>query len=52
MNNVNLGRLGGQLGIGLDALSGTDAFIMKGDGKGWLFVPAGLVDGPGDPPAL
>ena len=33
-------------GIGLDALSGTDAFIMKGDGKGWLFVPAGLVDGP------
>ena len=33
-------------GIGLDALSGTDAFIMKGDGKGWLFVPSGLVDGP------
>jgi formate dehydrogenase major subunit len=32
--------------IGLDALAGTDAFIMKGDGKGWLFVPAGLVDGP------
>jgi formate dehydrogenase major subunit len=32
--------------IGLDALSGTDAFIMKGDGKGWLFVPSGLVDGP------
>src|SRR5690606_29096010 len=32
--------------IGLDALSGTDAFIMKGDGKGWLFVPQGLVDGP------
>jgi formate dehydrogenase major subunit len=32
--------------IGLDALSGTDPFIMKGDGKGWLFVPAGLVDGP------
>ena len=31
---------------GLDALSGTDPFIMKGDGKGWLFVPAGLVDGP------
>jgi formate dehydrogenase major subunit len=28
------------------ALSGTDPFIMKGDGKGWLFVPAGLVDGP------
>ena len=33
-------------GIGLDALSGTDAFIMKVDGKGWLFVPSGLVDGP------
>jgi formate dehydrogenase major subunit len=32
--------------VGLDALSGTDAFIMKGDGKGWLFVPSGLVDGP------
>jgi len=32
--------------IGLDALSGTDAFIMKGDGKGWLYVPSGLVDGP------
>jgi formate dehydrogenase major subunit len=33
-------------GIGLDGLSGTDAFIMKTDGKGWLFVPTGLVDGP------
>ncbi|MBO0742948.1 MAG: molybdopterin-dependent oxidoreductase, partial [Hyphomicrobiaceae bacterium] len=33
-------------GIGLDALSGTDAFIMKPDGRGWLFVPTGLVDGP------
>jgi formate dehydrogenase major subunit len=33
-------------GIGLDALSGTDPFIMKGDGKGWLFVPSGLLDGP------
>ena len=32
--------------IGLDALSGTDPFIMKTDGKGWLFVPTGLVDGP------
>jgi formate dehydrogenase major subunit len=32
--------------IGLDALSGTDPFIMKPDGKGWLFVPTGLVDGP------
>lgn len=33
-------------GIGLDAHSGTDPFIMKPDGKGWLFVPTGLVDGP------
>ena len=33
-------------GIGLDALSGTDAFIMKPDGVGWLYVPTGLVDGP------
>jgi formate dehydrogenase major subunit len=33
-------------GIGLDAHSGTDAFIMKGDGVGWLYVPTGLVDGP------
>jgi formate dehydrogenase major subunit len=28
------------------ALSGTDAFIMQADGKGWLFAPAGLADGP------
>jgi formate dehydrogenase major subunit len=33
-------------GIGLDALSGTDPFIMKADGKGWLFAPSGLLDGP------
>jgi formate dehydrogenase major subunit len=32
--------------IGLDALSGSDAFIMKSDGRGWLYVPTGLVDGP------
>ena len=31
---------------GTDALSGTDPFIMQADGKGWLFAPAGLVDGP------
>jgi formate dehydrogenase major subunit len=29
-----------------DALSGSDAFIMQGDGKAWLFVPDGLKDGP------
>ncbi len=33
-------------GIGLDAHSGTDPFIMKADGVGWLYVPSGLVDGP------
>ena len=27
-------------------LSGTDAFIMQADGKGWLFTPAGMLDGP------
>jgi formate dehydrogenase major subunit len=29
-----------------EALSGTDAFVMQADGKAWLFVPTGLVDGP------
>jgi len=33
-------------GAGMDALSGTAPFIMRPDGLGWLFVPAGLVDGP------
>ncbi|WP_079166581.1 formate dehydrogenase [Streptomyces oceani] len=28
------------------ALRGDDPFIMQADGKGWLFTPAGLVDGP------
>jgi formate dehydrogenase major subunit len=28
------------------ALSGMDPFIMQADGKAWLFVPAGLTDGP------
>ena len=32
--------------VGLDGLSGTDAFIMRSDGRGWLYVPTGLVDGP------
>jgi formate dehydrogenase major subunit len=27
-------------------IGGTDAFIMQADGKGWLFAPAGLLDGP------
>ena len=33
-------------GIGLDAQSGIDPFLNKADGKGWLFAPVGLVDGP------
>jgi formate dehydrogenase major subunit len=32
--------------IGLDALSGSEPFIMKPDGVGWLYVPSGLLDGP------
>ncbi len=28
------------------ALAGTDAFIMQTDGKAWLYVPTGLLDGP------
>ena len=31
---------------GPDALAGDDAFIMQSDGKGWLFAPKGMVDGP------
>jgi formate dehydrogenase major subunit len=31
---------------GIDALAGTDPFIMQSDGKGWLFAPRGLLDGP------
>jgi formate dehydrogenase major subunit len=31
---------------GAEALNGDDPFIMQADGKGWLFVPSGLVDGP------
>ena len=32
--------------LGIDAHSGRDPFLMKPDGKGWLFVPKGLKDGP------
>jgi formate dehydrogenase major subunit len=28
------------------ALSGREPFIMQADGRGWLYVPSGLVDGP------
>jgi formate dehydrogenase major subunit len=32
--------------VGVQALSGTDPFLMQADGKGWLWAPSGLVDGP------
>ncbi len=31
---------------GMDAHDGRSPFVMKSDGKGWLFAPTGLVDGP------
>jgi formate dehydrogenase major subunit len=31
---------------GIAAIAGTHPFIMQGDGRGWLFVPSGLEDGP------
>lgn len=31
---------------GPEALDGDDPFIMQADGKGWLFAPKGMVDGP------
>jgi len=32
--------------VGPDAIAGDDPFILQADGKGWLYTPAGLVDGP------
>ena len=32
--------------VGPAALRGDDPFVMQADGKGWLFVPTGLQDGP------
>jgi formate dehydrogenase major subunit len=29
-----------------DAIAGNEPFIMQSDGKAWLYVPAGLTDGP------
>jgi formate dehydrogenase major subunit len=29
-----------------NALRGDEPFVMQADGKGWLYVPAGLTDGP------
>jgi len=31
---------------GAEALNGDDPFVMMADGKGWLFAPSGLADGP------
>jgi formate dehydrogenase major subunit len=31
---------------GLDTISGIDPFIRQADGKGWIFAPSGLIDGP------
>jgi formate dehydrogenase major subunit len=31
---------------GPDAIGGSDPFVMQTDGKGWLFAPLGLADGP------
>lgn len=31
---------------GPEALSGVDPFIMQADGKGWLYAPQGILDGP------
>ncbi len=28
------------------AIAGTDPFIMQADGRGWLYAPAGVADGP------
>ncbi|MBB5140346.1 formate dehydrogenase major subunit [Thermocatellispora tengchongensis] len=29
-----------------DAIAGDSPFVMQADGKGWLYAPSGLVDGP------
>jgi formate dehydrogenase major subunit len=31
---------------GVAGLAGDDPFVMQGDGKGWLYAPSGLQDGP------
>jgi len=31
---------------GMDAIAGTDAFVLHPDGLGWLYASSGLVDGP------
>ncbi len=36
----------GQDARGKETISGVDPFIMQSDGKGWIYVPSGLQDGP------
>ena len=31
---------------GMDAMGGAEPFMMMADGRGWLFSPSGLLDGP------
>jgi formate dehydrogenase major subunit len=31
---------------GMDAISGSEPFMMMADGRAWLFAPSGLLDGP------
>ena len=31
---------------GTEGIAGNDPFIMQADGKGWLYAPSGLLDGP------
>ena len=31
---------------GIDTIAGSTPFIMQGDGRGWLFAPTGIKDGP------
>jgi formate dehydrogenase major subunit len=33
-------------GVGLETQDGMSPFIMQADGKGWLYAPSGLKDGP------
>jgi formate dehydrogenase major subunit len=40
------GSIGKDAALAFDRLGGDDAFIMRPDGKAWLFAPSGLVDGP------
>ena len=40
------GYIPGDGAVGIDALAGTDPFIMQADGRGWLYAPSGVVDGP------